>query len=83
MARKQETDAPAPKYMTFQEIAHELRISVESVRDEALTPGSGLAVVDVGNGTARAQWRVLRTSFEDYCQRIERESAARFERGVA
>jgi hypothetical protein len=83
MTRKQDTDAQPTRYMTFQEVARELQISVESVRDKALTPGSGLAVVDVGNGTARAQWRVLRSSFQDYCERIERESAARFERGVA
>lgn len=81
MTNTKKTDEPS-RYMTFAEIAQQLRISVESVREKALTPGSGLTVVDVGNGTTRAQWRVLRTSFDDWCQRIERESAARFQ-GVA
>lgn len=62
--------------MTFAEVAAQLRISPESVRDKALT-GKELAVVDVGNGSERAQWRVIRSSFDSYCARVEREAAQR------
>lgn len=81
MTRKREPDTEPSRYMTFQEVARELQVSVESIREKALAPGSdGLTVVNVGNGTARAQWRVLRASFHDYCERIERAAATRFER---
>lgn len=80
MVSKGEANDKPSRYMTFAEIAGHLRISVESVRDKALAPGSELVVVNVGNGTTRAQWRVVRSSFEDYCLRVEREAAARFGR---
>lgn len=82
MPRKKQTDDVPSRYMTFSEVARELQISVESVREKALI-GRELAVVDVGNGTARSQWRVVRTSFEAYCQRREAQAAERFAGGAA
>ena len=79
MARKREEGEKPSRYMTFAEIAHQLQVSVESVREKALIARE-LDVVDVGNGTTRAQWRVPRSSFEGYCTRVERDAAARLDR---
>lgn len=77
MAKKGETAAPLSRYMTFGEVARELGISVDSVRTKVLTTHE-LAGADVGNGTERGNWRVIRRSFNDYCERIEAEAARRF-----
>jgi hypothetical protein len=66
------------RYMTFAEVARELQVSVTTVRDKALRPGSPLRAVDIGNGSDRAVWRIGRDTFLAYCEQVERESAARF-----
>ncbi|MGZ6776913.1 MAG: hypothetical protein ACXVGF_04520 [Blastococcus sp.] len=77
MPRKKDSGDVPSRYLTFSEVAHQLRTSVESVREKALIRRE-LEVVDVGNGSERAQWRVVRTSFEAYCARREAEAAQRF-----
>jgi hypothetical protein len=69
------TDANS-RYMTFEDVARQLQVSADSVRAKVLT--GELAGADVGNGTQRKVLRVLRSSFDAYCERIEAEAARRF-----
>lgn len=76
MALKRETD-PQSRYMTFEDVARQLQISADSVRAKVLA--GELASADVGNGTERKVLRVVRSSFNSYCDRIEAEAARRFQ----
>lgn len=76
MLKKSEPAASPPRYMTLTEVAKELGISVESVRYKALVSHE-LEAVNVGNGSDRAVWRIVRASFDAFCERIEAEAARR------
>lgn len=67
-------DESKSRYMTQAEVAHDLGCSVATVRNliyDGLLDGVKL------NHRKNAGIRVVRTSFEAYCERIEAEFAAR------
>lgn len=74
MTRKSESVARS-RYMTLGEVAAELGLkSTGSVRNKIYAGD----LVGVNVGTTGSQLRVTRKSFDDYCERIEREAAERF-----
>lgn len=75
MTRTDEPE-PKPRYMTLTEVARELGLkSTGSIRNK-IYKGELVGVNVATLGTS--QLRVTRRSFLDYCERIEREAAARF-----
>lgn len=73
-----QSDEPAEpsRYMALGEVQHHLRLkSPGSVRNK-IYKGElvGVNITTLG----KSQLRVTRKSFEDYCDRIEREAAERF-----
>lgn len=69
------------RYMTLTEVARELGLkSAGSIRNKIYAGDLvGVNVATVG----QSQLRVTRTSFEAYCDRLEREAAQRFGTGAA
>lgn len=75
MPRTSENDPQASRYMTLAEVAGELGLkSAGSVRN-LIYRGDLAGVSPTGRGL-----RVVRKSFEAYCDRLEAEGAARFGR---
>lgn len=73
MASEQES-APPGRYMTLDEVARELVTTRNDIRNKVY---AGL-LVGVDIATTGSRLRVTRTSFEEYCDRIEREALQRF-----
>lgn len=68
--------AKPTRYMTLREVANELGLkSPGSIRNK-IYKGELVGVNVATLGTS--QLRVTRQSFNDYCERIEREAAVRF-----
>lgn len=80
MTVKKTGEAPRTRYMTLEEVARELRVSRGDVRNKVYA--GHLVGVDIGN-TAQSRFRVTRSSFEAYCDRLEAEAAQRFGVGAA
>ena len=75
----EENKQPPSRYMSFTEVAHELGVTRNDIRNKVYA--GHLVGVDIG--TKGSRLRVTRESFEAYCERIEREALARFGAGAA
>lgn len=72
--KKAERPATPGRYMTLDEVAAELGLSRNAIYTK-IYDGQFQAVPIHKNGKGL---RVVRTSFDEYCARIEREAADRF-----
>lgn len=63
-------------YMRLDDVAHQLRVSVNDVRNKCFA--GDLLAIDVATKGKKTQLRVSRKSFDEYCLRAEAEAAARF-----
>ena len=75
MTESGEPDQPS-LYMSLDEVARQLRVSIADVRNK-LEQGDLLGI-NVATKGKKIQWRVSRSSFEDYCAQREAEAAQRF-----
>lgn len=73
-------EAPESRYMTPSQVAHELQVSRATVYNRIYS-GDLLAVSS--GSTKRSALRISRKSFNDYCDRLERDAEQRFQRGAA